>query len=164
MQTKGDRKGLLKPVQIREIDRLASKWGIKVLWAGGISLPQAFEFGKMGVFGIYVTSAAAASGPVAGEYEKDPLLASLKEPSIEGVSRAKLLLEAGFLISRLKGSKHHEELERLASLLIRAISRNRPEMEINQAQHKLFARTVEAWKDHLDKTSPAKKRSSRAGS
>ncbi len=162
LRTKSDPKGLLKPVQIREIDRLASRWGINVLWAGGISLPQTFEFGKMGVFGIYVTSAAASKGPVSGEYERDPLLAFLKEPSIEGVSRAKLLLEAGFLASRLKGSKHAKELERLARSLIKAISPNRPEREANQAQHMLFASTVDAWKVHLHKTSHAKKRSSRA--
>ncbi len=161
LKTNGDRKGLLKPAQIQEIDQLAAKWGIKALWAGSISLPQTYEFGKMGVFGIYVTSAAASAGPVSGAYERDPLLASLKEPTYEGVSRAKLLLEAGFLVSRLQSSVEGAELERLAGLLIQAISRNRTESEINRTQQKLFERTVAAWKVHLKKNSHVKKRSSR---
>lgn len=162
LRTKDDPKGLLLPAQIYEISQLASRWGIKVLWAGGISLPQAFEFGKMGVFGIYVTSAAAALGPVSGIYERDPLLASLKEPSIEGVSRTKLLLEAGFLVSRLRGSSHEEELERLAKSLIDVLSRNRPEEEVKRAQHPLFERAVVAWKVHLTETNQAKKHSPQA--
>ena len=157
LRTKDDPRGLLDPVQIREIDRLASNWGIKVLWAGGISLPQAFEFGKMGVFGIYVTSAAASLGPVSEKYERDPLLASLKEPSSEGVSRAKLLLEAGFLVSRLQRSDHAEELEKLANSLTEAIYGNRPEEEVKQAQRMLFSRTVAAWKVYLQRRSYQKK-------
>lgn len=161
LRTKGDPRGLLEPDQIHEIDHLASRWGIKVLWAGSISLPQAFEFGKMGVFGIYVTSAAASLGPVSVAYERDPLLASLKEPCIEGVSRAKLLLEAGFLVSRLQDSNRAEELEKLASLLIEAISQNRPEEEVKRAQYILFERAVATWKVYLKETNQINTHSSR---
>lgn len=149
LQTKDDPKGLLGPMQIRNINQLASKWGIKVLWAGGITLPQVFEFGKMGVFGIYVTSATASSEPVSAKYERDPLLASLKEPTFEGVSRAKLLLEAGFLVSQLKGSNHAKELERLACSFIEVLSLNRPQEEVNKTQRMIFARTVAAWNIYL---------------
>ena len=54
--------------EIRQLDARAAKLGVKALWAGGISLPQTFEFGKLGVFGIYVTSAAAALVPLDRHY------------------------------------------------------------------------------------------------
>ena len=149
LRTKDDPKGFMGPIQIRKIDQQASKWGIKVLWAGGISLPQAFEFGKMGVFGIYITSAVASTGPVTEKYGGDPLLASLKEPSYEGVSRAKLLLEAGFLVSRLQATKHAGKLERYANTLIDLLSQNYHEEESQEAKNNLYKYTVSAWKVHL---------------
>jgi hypothetical protein len=39
------------------LSKLSEKLGIKVLWAAGITLPQAHLFGKLGVFGIYATTA-----------------------------------------------------------------------------------------------------------
>lgn len=149
LKTGKDPKGILSRVQIQKIERLASVWNIKVLWAGGISLPQVYEFGKMGVFGIYVTSAAARLGPVQSGYERDPLLASLKEPSIEGVSLAKLLLEAGFLVSRLQNSKEASKLEELAGALIELVLAKHPDKEIKRAKRELFSRTIDAWKIHL---------------
>ncbi len=100
LKTSGTAKGLMSLREVRDVDKLARSLGIKALWAGGITLPQAYELGRLGVFGIYVTSAAAEPIPVPPGYEKDPWLAAVKEPTYEGVFRTKLLLEAGFLAAR----------------------------------------------------------------
>ncbi|UCF70852.1 MAG: hypothetical protein JSW49_00825 [candidate division WOR-3 bacterium] len=157
-----DKKGLLTTVQIQEVNDFAANLGIKVLWAGGISLPQTFEFGRMGVFGIYVTSAAASKEPVSIQYERDPLLASLKEPSVEGVCRTKLLLEAGFLVSHVRRGKQAQILERSALSFIQSIdawtkskkrsSAKNPRQawkDLQKAEQELFEKTVTAWKVFL---------------
>ena len=96
-----DARGFLSAKQIADLTAHAEAKGVKVLWAGGITLPQAYEFGRMGVFGVYVTSAAAGPGPVGKKYRRDPFLAGSREPKAEAVARVKLLLEAGFHVGRL---------------------------------------------------------------
>jgi hypothetical protein len=96
-----DDTGFLSLNQIKKVEDLARRLGIKMLWAGGLTLRDAYEMGKLGVFGIYVTSAASTTIPVAGTYVRDPMLAGLKEPSREAVLRTKTLLEAGFLAQAL---------------------------------------------------------------
>jgi len=162
LRTRGDRKGLLGPLQIQELDRFAADRGIKVLWAGGISLAQTYEFGKMGVFGIYVTSATASKEPVSIEYERDPMLASLKEPTAEGVSRTKMLLETGFLVSRLRGTERAKTLERTALSFIQSFDEltrlrkngkdgevKRMQRESQRAERELVEKAVAAWKVYL---------------
>ena len=56
-----DDAGFLGPNQIRDAENLARKLGIKVLWAGGLGLRDVYAMGKLGVFGVYVTSAAATT-------------------------------------------------------------------------------------------------------
>lgn len=101
--TPDDDSGFLSPLQIRDTEDFARKLGIRVLWAGGLTLRDAYEMGKLGVFGIYVTSAAATTIAVGGSYTRDPSLAGMKEPSKQAVLRTKVLLEAGFLAARLAG-------------------------------------------------------------
>ncbi len=96
-----DKRGILGADKIQALDAVARSLGIRVLWAGGITLAQAYQFGRMGVFGIYVTTAAAAARPVSVAHEDDVALAAERLPTREGVSRVKLLLEAGFLVKRL---------------------------------------------------------------
>jgi hypothetical protein len=112
-----DETGFLGPNQIQDIEEFVRPLGLKVLWAGGLGLRDAFEMGRLGVFGIYVTSAAATTIPVAGSYTRDPSLAGLKEPSKEAVLRTKTLLEAGFLWARLGGDAA-ARLEQLAETLL----------------------------------------------
>jgi hypothetical protein len=95
-----DARGFLTADEVSGLTAFAAGRGIKVLWAGGITLPQAYEFGRLGVFGVYVTSAAAALRPVGRKYRKDPALAASREPQPKAVARVKLLLEAGFLAGR----------------------------------------------------------------
>jgi hypothetical protein len=97
-------KGLLDEKAIARLSALGEKLGIKVLWAGGITLAQAHRFGKLGVFGIYVTTAAAASIAVTKKYEHDRALPASKRPSYRGVLDVKTILEAGYLGERLKGT------------------------------------------------------------
>jgi hypothetical protein len=92
-----DPKGLLSPQQISRLAELGESLGIKVLWAGGISGPQAFQLGRLGVFGIYVTTAAATTVAVKGTNRHDPGLAAAKHPTFLGVLNVKTLLEAGHL-------------------------------------------------------------------
>ena len=102
LRTGNDPKGLLSLEEIAELDALGTKRGIKVLWAGSITGPQAYEFGKLGVFGIYVTTAASNKVAVSGSYVRDPGLAEEKQPSFAGVLAVKTLLEAGYLSKRVK--------------------------------------------------------------
>jgi hypothetical protein len=102
LRTGNDKKGLLSLEEIAELDALGTKSGIKVLWAGSITGPQAYEFGKLGVFGIYVTTAASKKVAVSGTYVNDPGLAEEKQPSFAGVLEVKTLLEAGYLTGRVK--------------------------------------------------------------
>jgi hypothetical protein len=99
-----DKTGHLGLKQIERIEAHARRLGIRVLWAGGLGLREVFEMGKRGVFGIYVTTAAATTVPVGASYARDPALSAVKEPSREAVLRTKILLEAGFLASKLDGS------------------------------------------------------------
>jgi len=102
LKTGDDPKGLLTLKQIQKLDALGRKTGIRILWAGGITLEQVYHFGTIGVFGVYVTTAVSKAEPVKGTYLEDPGLSSEKEPTFAGVVTAKTLLEAGFLLERLK--------------------------------------------------------------
>lgn len=115
-----DAAGYLGWGQIERVEKHAAKLGIKVLWAGGLGLSDAFAMGRLGVFGIYVTSAAATLVPVSGTYVRDPALAGVKRPSKEAVLRTKILLEAGFLAGRLPGSVG-EGIDRKAQKLLEAL-------------------------------------------
>lgn len=102
LKTGNDPKGILTADQIGRLDALGQKLGIKLLWAGGITMEQVPQFGALGVFGIYVTTAVSTMTPVEGTYLSDPGLSSAKEPTYAGVLAVKTLLEAGFLLERLK--------------------------------------------------------------
>jgi hypothetical protein len=101
LKSDDDPKGILKASQIAKLSALGRELGINVLWAGGITLNQAYEFGKLGVFGIYVTTAVSEATRVTGEYKRDPNLAAEKNPTFKGVLNVKTLLEGGYLVARL---------------------------------------------------------------
>jgi hypothetical protein len=117
-----DNKGYLGWRQIQRIEKHARNLKIRVLWAGGLGLRDAYEMGKLGVFGIYVTSATATTIPVHGSYVRDPALAGAKKPTKEGVLRTKILLEAGFLTSKLQ-SASGQDIGRVADTLLSALDR-----------------------------------------
>lgn len=112
-----DHKGFLTLAAIQSINSLAARLGIRVLWAGGLTLRDAYVMGALRVFGIYVTTAASTLTPVRASYERDPRLPALKEPTFDGVLRTKTLLEAGFLRSTLSGIVS-ERVDTLAELVL----------------------------------------------
>jgi len=83
-----DKVGILTERQIHGIDCYARKLGIKALWAGGISLSQVLAFGRLKVFGIYVTSAAAVPRPLDASARTDPSLAAARRVTYDGVRNA----------------------------------------------------------------------------
>jgi hypothetical protein len=150
-QGPADRVGIFSLDQIRQIDGYAADLGIKSLWAGGISIPQTLEFGKLEVFGVYVTSAAAATRPVSRRYARDPAVVAEKEPTFAGVSRVKLLLEAGFLASRLGKAGLQPEadtLEQQARSFINLLLTSIDKSKLDSAQTELATLTEEAWRRH----------------
>ena len=120
LRTDGDPKGLLDAKEIFRLTAFGKRLGIKVLWAGGITLPQAHAFGKIGVFGIYVTTAAAESAPVTGKNKRDPALASAKRPTFARVLDVKTVLEAGYLSERLRSPSAPDRFRNLADEIERA--------------------------------------------
>jgi hypothetical protein len=153
-----DHIGFLLLDEIRQLDFHAAKLGIKVLWAGGISLLQTFEFGKLGVFGIYVTSAASALVPLDRHYRRDPSLAAVREPDAKAVGRVKLLLEAGFLVDRLQALGLTERAKALGeaaqafiALLTKPDRAGKRQAKERRQETMLHAIAVEAWKSHLGK-------------
>ena len=119
-RSSGDREGYLSWKQIERIEKHARSLKISVLWAGGLKLRDAYEMGRLNVFGIYVTSAAATTIPVHGSYVRDPALVGAKKPTKEAVLRTKILLEAGFLASKLQ-TPTGEDIGRIADTLLSAL-------------------------------------------
>jgi hypothetical protein len=121
-----DPKGILLPKQIARLKALGEKLHIKMLWAGGITLEQAYLFGQLGAFGVYVTSAASKAAPVGNKYWDDPGLSAEKEPTFAGVLQFKTVLEGGFLLERLSGSPKIQAEIKAAGVDAEALSRILP--------------------------------------
>jgi hypothetical protein len=130
---------------LADTDRLARSLGIKVLWAGGITQPQVFGLGRLGVFGIYVTSAASSPAPVPPDYKTDPWLAAVKEPTFEGVFRTKLLLEAGFLSAPLHNHQNGGQIKDAALGLIKALQ-GKDERTASERQKTLADLLINGWR------------------
>jgi hypothetical protein len=115
-----DPHGYLDWRHIQRVEKHAKQLNIRVLWAGGFGLHEAFELGKLGVFGIYVTSAVATKVPVSGGYVSDPTLPHVKMPTKDAVLRMKVLVEAGFLASKLQDGVG-PDIKRTAASLFSAL-------------------------------------------
>jgi len=139
-----DGSGYLEWREIERIENHARNLGVKVLWAGGLSLRDTFEMGKLGVFGIYVTSTVADTIAVPEDYKQDPMLPSLKEPSHDAVLRVKMVLEAGFLVSRLS-SKVGDQIKTSAEHLIQAVE-TKDKSTISKRTDVLFAACLTGWR------------------
>jgi hypothetical protein len=145
-----DTHGFLSLDEIRKLDTLATKLGVKSLWAGGITLPQVLEFGKLNVFGIYVTSAAATLKPLGRRYRLDPFLTGAREPTAGAVQQVNLLLQAGFLVSRLQSlglSNQAVELEATARRFLAHLAKK--DGSANKDEVELHTQAVAAWKIHF---------------
>lgn len=146
-----DERGFLSLAEVRRLNEFGENQRIKVLWAGGISLPQAFEFGRLGVFGIYITSAVAMPVPLGRKERRDPALIAKRLPTKQGVTRAKTLLEAGFLVERLIQDSARAEADTLAAAARDLIASLRRKDDIAKAESeaKLHVLAVQAWKKYL---------------
>jgi hypothetical protein len=147
-----DDRGILTMKEIGALDSFAQKLGIKTLWAGGISMAQAFTFGKLQVFGLYVTSAAASPQPLRGRARLDPALAAEREPNPAMVACVKLLIEAGFLVSRLRAdglTSQSNELAAAADELISVLGKEGAGKERQGRQRELYSLAVSAWTKYI---------------
>ena len=102
--------GVLTPDQISALVDYGNLLGVKILWSGGITAPQAFELSQRGVCGIFSTSSTAAKIAVTAQFDRDPGLAAENEPTQFGVVRMHAIIQGGFLASRLRDS--HTDLAR----------------------------------------------------
>jgi hypothetical protein len=140
-----DKNGYLGAKQIRDLDAIGRRLGLKILWAGGLGLRDSFELGRIGVFGIYVTSAAAISVAAGGTYGEDPGLSAVKRVQRTLVLRTKTLLEAGFLAGRLP-VKRGAEIAAAAEQLLAACDERLEDLEeLTQA---LGDQCLAGWKAH----------------
>jgi len=156
-----DQVGILDWKDIKNLDIFASKQNIRILWAGGITLRQVFELGKLEVFGVYVTSATACLVPATGDYVHDPLIAAVKEPTREGVTSALLLLQAGFLVTKLSAYGESELARQLENAAKDFLARLSPEDRGRLFDEKaagLTQLTMEGWKIHYGSTGELEKR------
>jgi hypothetical protein len=147
-----DEVGILHQSQIQHLDQYAKRLHIKALWAGGISLAQTLTFGQLKVFGIYVTSAAATLCPVDSSIRNDPSLAAQRRVTQAGVRNTKLVLEAGFLMSRLRelgGMQPAALLEEAALRLIDSVSKSEQQPPDSMAWQSLHQLAAEAWRLHF---------------
>jgi hypothetical protein len=144
--TAEDERGFFTADEVKDLTAFAVRLGVKVLWAGGITLPQAYTLGRLGVFGLYVTSAAASLMPLDAKTRRDPGMLGIREPQAPAVARVKLLIEAGFLVNR--GAS---QLAALAEALLAALAAQ-DENAAQRCESALHAATVEAWRAHLKGT------------
>jgi hypothetical protein len=135
-----DKVGFLSLEQVAELTKLGESKRIKILWAGGISLPQAYDLGKLGVFGMYVTSEAAETVALDNRSRRDPYLVTARRPESKAVARVKLLIEAGFL-----AGQGHKQIDSLAQQLLDSDTKNK----LASAEQQLFNAVSEAWKVHF---------------
>ncbi len=150
-ESSSDRVGILEPGEIKDLNEFAARRGIRVLWAGGIKLRQVFQFGKLGVFGVYVTSSAASLVPATQGYERDPLIVAVKEPTREGVAAALLLLQSGFLVTRLRGYARAEdarELELAAESFVENLNPGHVGTRFDAHAARLISLAEEGWRYH----------------
>jgi hypothetical protein len=100
--------GFLSYEELADVDAAIRARGVEPLWAGGIHKNQVFDIGRLRPFGVYVTTATADKVDVPPAYEGDLTLEAGRKPTLEGVARVKLLLEAGFLAA--EDASHAREL------------------------------------------------------
>jgi len=145
-----DDRGVLTLAQIESLANHARRLGLKVLWSGGITPPQAFALARLGVSGIFSTSATAERIAVGQVLASDPQLAVENEPTEAGVRRVHALIQGGFLVGVLRGDGPLcAEIERQCQELLSALAANRDAQSAVGALDPLLAR---GWQRHWKQT------------
>jgi hypothetical protein len=152
-----DDKGVWTIDQIVEVDRHATKLGLRALWSGGITARQAFALASNRVLGIFSTSATARHIAVQDNLGQDPQLAQEGEPTEEGVRRVHAAIQCGFLSSALTG--HDAALaDRVKTSGLNLLSAIDTGTNVAEALTSADSALVEAWKAHwknLERCVPA---------
>jgi hypothetical protein len=94
--------GVLNLDQIESLTRFGELLGIKIMWSGGVTAPQALDLARRQVFAIFSTSSASSKIAVTAPFSRDHRLASENEPQEVGVRRMHAAIQAGFLTTRLR--------------------------------------------------------------
>lgn len=94
--------GVLSLENVERIVACASELGVKILWSGGVTGPQAFELAKRDVFGIFSTSSTATKIAVTAAFDSDPRLPAENEPTEFGVRRIHAVIQGGFLSTAIR--------------------------------------------------------------
>ena len=115
-----DDPGVLTLDDVAELVAHAEACGLRALWSGGNSAEQAFQLGRLGVFGIFTTGSTARIVPVSGTLEGDMQLAQTTEPTDLGVRRVHALLQGGYLVHVLADPALAKEIDEGAATLVAA--------------------------------------------
>jgi len=116
-------KGVLTLEQIAALEQRGRELGLKLMWSGGITAPQAFSLAGQRAFAIFSTGATSRRVAVHGTFEDDPELSSEGAPTEIGVRRIHAAMQAGFLAAALRSRNAvlAEEVRGLSSRLLQAI-------------------------------------------
>ena len=116
LKSKGgpDDPGVLTIADVDVVNTYAESLGLRVLWSGGISADQAFDLGKLGVFGFFTTGSTATKVAVEGTLLPDAQFASQARPTRLGVRKIHALGQAGYLCRILKDADLVKKIEQAA--------------------------------------------------
>jgi len=141
--------GVLTPDQIEALRDYSEVLGVKILWSGGITAPQAFDLAQRRVVGIFSTSSTAAKIAVTAQFQQDPRLAAENEPTEFGVRRMHAIIQGAFLSSRMR--KSHEGLARELETLTKNLVASGGEAAKSQAAlETLNESLVRGWRHIID--------------
>jgi hypothetical protein len=140
--------GVLTIDQISSLADYGNLLGVKILWSGGTTAPQAFELALRGVTGIFSTSSTATPVAVTAEFADDPQLASQNEPTESGVRRVHAVVQSGFLISKLRQS--HPDLADKLHAAAKALLTAHSEVDQQGALGSLNPVVVQGWRELWD--------------
>ncbi len=140
--------GMLSPDQIEALRDYSEMLGVKILWSGGITAPQAFELARRRVFGIFSTSSTAAKIAVTAQFQQDPRLAAENEPTEFGVRRMHAIIQGGFLYSRMRDS-HKDFASKLETATTSLVANGSEAAKSQAALETLNELLVRGWQQLL---------------
>ena len=145
-----DSVGILSMNDVSEIIVIANELNLKVLWSGGITYSQAYEFGKKKVFGIFTTSTTAKRISVGNVLVNDPALPYEMEPTEKGIKLVHSLLQAGFLVSSLN-SKLGTEIDEVSKNILNSITPSGLDSISDDLLNSFIEKLVVGWQNIVKK-------------
>lgn len=148
--TDADAVGVLSMKDVPEIMDFANKLKVKLLWSGGITYSQAYEFGKQKVFGIFTTSTTAKRIAVGNVLIHDPSLPFEMEPTEKGIKLVHSLLQAGFLVASLK-TDLATDIDTTSKEILNTITPNGLDSVSDETLNSYMHKLVLGWKQLINK-------------